>query len=263
MASQQAAYLFVPGDRPERFPKALQAAPGMAIIDLEDAVAPQAKDAARAAVANWLTRDANIIIRINAEGTPWFEDDLRLVAAAGVQGAMLSKAESPATVARVGDVAGAVVPLIETALGMAQARLIARQRHVARLAFGSIDLKADLGIGGNVEELDYFRSELVLASRLAELDPPIDGVTTAIDDTDVLRAETLRARRFGFGAKLCIHPRQVAIVNGAFAPSAAEVAWARLVLDAIAGSDGAAVAVNGKMVDKPVAALAARIVAAA
>lgn len=263
MARHNAAYLFVPGNRPERFTKACQAAPGMVIIDLEDAVAPEQKDAARAAVAAWLHPEANVIVRINAEGTPWFQADLRLVDAAGVQAVMLPKAESAAAVARVAAIKGTVIPLIESARGIAHARDIARQPGVQRLAFGSIDLKVDLGISGNDEELDYFRSELVLASRLADIQSPIDGVTTAIDDADVLCRDTERAKRFGFGAKLCIHPKQVGVVDDAFAPSQAETDWARRIVAAVAGSDGGAVSVDGKMVDKPVVALAERILAGA
>jgi citrate lyase subunit beta/citryl-CoA lyase len=130
---------------------------------------------------------------------------------------------------------------------------------VRRLAFGAIDLKLDLGIAGDDEELNAFRTELVLASRLANIGAPIDGVTTAIDDADLIGRDAMRARRFGFGAKLCIHPKQVDIVNDTFAPSNAETEWARRVVNAAANGDDGAVSVDGKMVDKPVLALAGRI----
>lgn len=263
MARQSAAYLFVPGHRPERFDKACQAAPGMVIIDLEDAVPPDRKDAARAAVAAWLNAESNVIVRINAEGTPWFEADLGLLSSPGIRAVMLPKAESAATVARVGMLLDAVIPLIETARGIVNAREIALQPMVERLAFGSIDLKVDLGISGNGEELHYFRSELVLASRLAGIAAPVDGVTTSIDDAALLGRETGLAKRFGFGAKLCIHPKQVDLVNCAFAPSPSEVEWASRVMQAVTGSDGGAVSVDGKMVDKPVVALASKILDAA
>ncbi len=262
MPHRGTAYLFVPGNRPERFNKACEAAPGMVVIDLEDAVPPDQKDAAREAVAAWLEPGANVLVRINAEGTRWFEADLRLATAPGVRAVMLPKAESTGTVARIGSAGSPVIALIETARGIAHARDIARQHGVQRLAFGSIDLKVDLGISGDGEELNAFRSELVLASTLAGIQAPVDGVTTAIDDADLLRRETARARRFGFGAKLCIHPRQVDVVNGAFAATQAEVDWARRVMEAVSGSDGGAVSVDGKMVDKPVIALAARILGA-
>ncbi|OWW18093.1 hypothetical protein AYR66_02885 [Noviherbaspirillum denitrificans] len=127
--------------------------------------------------------------------------------------------------------------------------------------FGSIDFQVDLGIEGDDEELLHYRSELVLASRLAGIAQPVDGVTTAIDNPDVLRKETLRARRFGFGGKLCIHPRQVEHVNAFFAPTQEEVAWARRVLAVAGNPDGAAVALDGKMVDRPVILKAQQVMA--
>jgi citrate lyase subunit beta/citryl-CoA lyase len=97
---------------------------------------------------------------------------------------------------------------------------------------------------------------------VAGLPAPVDGVTTALDDAARIEAEARRARSLGFGAKLCIHPKQVAVVNGAFSPSEAERAWAQRVVDAAAAADGAAVAVDGKMVDAPVLARARRLLAA-
>lgn len=121
-----------------------------------------------------------------------------------------------------------------------------------RLAFGPLDFQVDPGISGGGEELLFFRSQLVLVSRLAGLLPPIDGPTTAIDDPDLLRAQAARARRLGFGGKLYIHPKQVPIVNECFRPSSAEIAWATKIVKAAAGSEGGAVAVDGRMVDRPV-----------
>jgi citrate lyase subunit beta/citryl-CoA lyase len=146
----------------------------------------------------------------------------------------------------------ALLPLIETAGGIDRLREVAGAPGVERLVFGSIDLQLDLGIRADGDELLLFRSQLVLATRLAQLAPPVDGVCTAIDDAAALAAEAHRARRLGFGAKLCIHPRQVAVVNDAFSPDAAEIAWAERVLAAAAQARGAAVAVDGRMVDKPV-----------
>jgi citrate lyase subunit beta/citryl-CoA lyase len=155
-----------------------------------------------------------------------------------------------------------VLPLVETAGGIASAREIAALPGIARLVFGTIDFQLDLDIEGDGDELLAFRSELVLASRLAGIAAPVDGVETAIDDATVLAVATTRARRLGFGAKLCIHPKQVATVNDGFSPSAEAVDWARRVLDAAAGSGGAAVAVDGRMVDAPVIARAQRVLAA-
>jgi citrate lyase subunit beta/citryl-CoA lyase len=254
------SYLFVPGDRPERFDKALAAGAGQVILDLEDAVAPESKQRARDAVAAFLPADRPVVVRINAAGTPWFDDDLALAAHPGVT-VMVPKAESAAALADVQRAApqARLLPLIESAAGLSAVDEIARAPHVQRLVFGSIDFQLDLGIEGDVEELLYFRSRIVLASRLADLEPPVDGVCTALDDADALRAESVRARRLGFGAKLCIHPRQVAVVEAAFAPSAEEVAWATRVLDAAEGAHGAAVAIDGRMVDRPVLLKARRL----
>ena len=109
--------------------------------------------------------------------------------------------------------------------------------------------------------LIHARSQLVLVSRVAGIAAPVDGVTPSIDDADALRRDTGRARALGFGAKLCIHPRQVPAVNEAFRPSESEIAWARRVVDADAVSGGAAVAVDGRMVDRPVLLKARAILA--
>ena len=251
-----AAWLFVPATRPDRFDKALAAGATQVIIDLEDAVAPADKDSARAALAQWLhSASARVAVRVNAADTAWFHDDLALVNHPAVAVVVLPKAEQMralATIAaRRADIA--LVPLIESALGMANARALAAAPKVQRLAFGSIDLQVDLGLRNATEdELLPFRAELVLATRLANIAAPLDGVTTAIDDADLLAQDVARARRLGFGGKLCIHPKQVAGVRAGFAPSADELAWAQRVVDAAGSSGGAAVQVDGKMVDKPV-----------
>ncbi|MBV8157693.1 MAG: CoA ester lyase, partial [Dyella sp.] len=141
-------------------------------------------------------------------------------------------------------------------------RNVARAPGVSRLLFGSIDLMFDLDVGDDDAPLHHFRSELVMQSRAAGLPAPVDGVCTAIGDADALAADTARARRFGFGAKLLIHPNQVAGVHAALAPSAEELAWARRVVEQAAAAQGAAIAVDGKMVDRPVLERAQRIVAA-
>jgi citrate lyase subunit beta/citryl-CoA lyase len=254
------SYLFVPGSRPERFDKAMAAGADVVIVDLEDAVSPVDKDSARASVAAWLSAEKPICLRINPPDTVWFASDLALCAHLGVAAVMLPKAAQVADILRLRE-AGArrVLPLIESAQGFVNLVALAAAEGVERLAFGSIDFAVDLGIEGDDRELDYFRSQLVLASRVAGIVPPIDGVTTAIDDTAVLASDTLRGKRFGFGAKLCIHPAQLAVVHASYLPEASEVAWAERVLAAAASSQGAAVAVDGKMVDRPVILKAERI----
>ncbi|MCV9992576.1 HpcH/HpaI aldolase/citrate lyase family protein, partial [Burkholderia pseudomallei] len=130
---------------------------------------------------------------------------------------------------------------------------------VARVAFGTLDFQVDLGIDGDGDELNAFRSQIVLASRLAGIEPPVDGVSTVIDDAAAIERHARAARKFGFGGKLCIHPKQLEAVHRAYAWSDAERAWAARVLDAVDASAGAAVAVDGKMVDAPVILKAQRI----
>lgn len=266
------AWLFVPADRPDRYAKALASGADAVIIDLEDAVAPDAKPTARAALFDWLREPRPVAdggtavwVRINSVETPWFDDDLAVATLPGVAGIVLPKAESDTPIASVAAAgARAVMPLIESAAGFDQLRSIARARAVSQLVFGSIDLQVDLGMRDAADdELLWFRSELVMASRLAGLRSPIDGVSTAIDDADQIRTDVLRARRLGFGGKLCIHPRQVEPVRRHFAPGEAEIDWARRVIAADAAAGGAAVAVDGKMVDKPVLLRARAIVAEA
>ena len=246
--------LFVPGARPERFDKALAAGANAVIIDLEDAVAPADKHAARAALCAWLRPGHRVIVRINSVESPWFADDLGVCGLPGVAAVMVPKAERADTLGAVlAAGAPALLPLVESAAGLAGLAALAQAPGVMRLVFGSIDLQADLGLRDATEdELLPFRLQLVLASRLAGIGSPIDGVSTAIDDHESLRLDVLRARRLGFAGKLCIHPRQVAVVNQFLAPGAQELAWARKVLAAAAAAGGAAISVDGKMVDKPV-----------
>jgi len=261
----QRSLLFVPGSRPERFDKALAAGADAVIVDLEDAVAPADKASARESLRAWLRPEHAIVVRINAADTSWFTDDIVLCACPGVAAVMLPKAERTETVAAL-MAAGAqsVLPLIESAAGFAALTALAAAAGVQRLVFGSIDFQLDLGMrDAHEDELLYFRSQIVIASRLVGLPAPIDGVSTAIDDAAALHVDVQRARRLGFGGKLCIHPKQVAGVHRGFAPSADELAWAQRVLAASAAAGGAAIAVDGKMVDKPVLLRAERLVSEA
>jgi citrate lyase subunit beta / citryl-CoA lyase len=258
-------YLFVPGDRADRFDKAWDSGADQIIIDLEDAVAPTQKDAARKAAAGWMTPGRPAWVRINACDTAWYESDIELAAHPGLRGFMIPKSEHlPRELINVcREHKKSLILLVESALGFKNLAVLAETATVERLAFGSIDFQVDLGIEGDDDALAYFRSQLVLASRLAQIQPPLDGVTTDVNDAEVLNQDTLRAKRFGFGGKLCIHPRQVIPVNSLFSPSDEELGWARMVIAASAKGEGAVVTVGGKMVDKPVLAKALRIIQAA
>jgi citrate lyase subunit beta / citryl-CoA lyase len=252
--------LFVPGDRPERFPKAVASGADLVVLDLEDAVAPEAKNAARASVAAALSEGGRYAVRINAVGTRWFDDDLAMVATHDCA-VMVPKAEDPATLAGIAAAlpdSAPLVALLETAAGVLAAPAVAASPGVSRLALGSFDLAAQLGVEPTDRTaLQVARSALVLASAAAGLSSPVDGVTGAVSDDALLVEETDHARRMGFGARLCIHPRQVPLVAQALKPSEAQLAWARAVL-AASSSSGVAV-VAGEMVDKPVLDRARRL----
>ena len=264
--------LFVPGNRPERFDKALRSGADAVVFDLEDSVPADAKAAARAAIgAAWPALQAAavpLVVRINTpEGEPG-RDDLDWLSALGTPaGVMVPKVESAAVLERVGGrlPQAAILPLIESAAGHAALPDIARAERVLRLVVGHIDFMADTGLqcSDDERELIPLRFAVAMATRLGALEPAVDGVTVGIDDDERLREDTRRALRFGFGAKLCIHPRQVAIVHEAMMPSAAELRWAERVIAADAAARGAAVQLDGRMVDLPVVLQARRTLARA
>lgn len=257
--------LFVPATRPDRFAKALAAEADAIIIDLEDAVGHAEKDAARAGLAAAVPAEGAVLLRINGVGTPWHDEDMEVARRLPLAGVVLPKAETAADVERVAARLGpqqALLALIESARGLAEARAIAAVPQVARLAFGSIDFAADLGCGHTRQALLAARSELVLASRLAGLAGPVDGITMRIDDAALVEDDATHAVELGFGGKLCIHPAQIAPVATGFAPGAEELAWAKRVLAALA-EGGSVVTVDGAMVDAPVRLRAERILARA
>lgn len=246
--------LFVPGDRPDRFDKAVASGADLVVLDLEDAVAPERKAAAREFVRDWLAGGHPALVRVNAHGTPWSADDLAMVHATGAA-LMVPKAEDPARLAVHRTVQ---VPLIETALGVLRAGELCAVPGVVRPAFGSIDLAAQLGVDpADREALRHARATLVLAAAAASVAPPVDGVTTAVNDTGAVRDDTAYAARLGFSGKLCVHPGQVTAVHEALAPTPGQVRWAREVVEAAAGN--AVVVLDGNMIDKPVVDRARRL----
>lgn len=248
------SYLFVPADRPERFSKALASAADAVILDLEDAVSPQHKEAARQSVAEWLSIGHPVHLRVNGSDTSWFQADLELCRHPGVLAIVLPKSQEVEELKILRERGGGkpLLPMIESARGFANMNMLAAQPGVARLIFGSYDFRLDLGIEGDGEELLYFRSQLVLTSKLAGLPAPVDGVTIDIKDASRARSDSLAARRLGFGGKLCIHPNQLAAVNECFAPGEEEIAWAERVVEASRVAAGGAIALDGKMIDRPI-----------
>ena len=259
--STLALFLFVPADRPDRWPKAFAAGADAVILDLEDGVAASAKPGARRTLREGRgaidAAPCPVLVRVNARSSDDYSLDLDAVRDLGLSGVMLAKAETAADVEATSAATGApVVALIETARGLAAARPIAAA--CARIAFGSIDFAADLGAAHTSAALASARSELVLASRLADRPAPIDGVTTSVKDPDLVRADAAHACELGFSGKLLIHPAQIAPAMDGFRPSDDDVAWAERILSA-RGALGAA-AVDGAMVDAPVFLRAEQIV---
>ena len=252
-------YLFVPGNRPDRFAKALGSGADAVILDLEDAVSPADKHAARERIGQWMASQTGdvldrVLVRINDATSTWFEEDLRLLRRAGVRAVMLPKAESTEQVEAVRSALPAgngVVPLIETARGVANVGPIAAAAGVQRLAFGTLDYAVDLDLSGDDRGFIYPASMIAIASRCAAVTTPIAGVTAALDDDERLLADLACARALGFGAKLCIHPKQVAVIRQAMLPTAAEIEWAQRVLSAVEVGTGA-IQIDGRMVDRPV-----------
>ena len=265
LARQATSFLFVPATRPERLGKALDSGADMVIADWEDAVAPADKDGARQALVQAVgalegPARARLLVRINAEGTPWHADDLCALAQLveqGVAGAMVSKAERAQTLHAVAQAAGAraaVLPLIESVAGLDAADALAAAPQVVRLAFGHLDFQVDAGMACDQgeEELLPMRMALVLASRRAGIGAAVDGVTVDTRNPERLAQDAARARRMGFGGKLCIHPAQVQPLHAVFDPDAAAVAHAQRLRQALAEAGGGVCVLDGRMVDAPV-----------
>lgn len=258
------SFLFVPGDRPDRFDKAAASGADLVILDLEDAVAPERKTLARQQVRGWLTAGRRAVVRINGADTEWYEPDVTAVAATA-SAVMLPKAEDVGTLTdlvRRLPPETEIIPLLETAAGIANAHALCAVPGVTRPAFGSIDLAAQLGIDpASTFALSHARSAVVLAAAAAGRAAPIDGVTADVTDEAVLRADIKHAVELGFTAKLCIHPRQLAAVHTGFAPSDDDIEWAQQILAVT--QDGSVTVHNGQMVDRPVLLRAKAILARA
>ena len=255
------SYLFVPGNRPERIEKALNSSADAVIIDLEDAVAIEKKREARQLVYNVITKvtptPKKIYVRVNDIHSPFWEEDVRFTVGHPFSGIVLPKTESAEAVQKLAHElkdGQTIIPLIETAKGITLAYEIASSSKVIRLAFGAMDYCLDLGIavGTNEQVLHYPRSALVVASRSAGIQPPIDTVYVDIQDIEGLKKETMLAKQLGMFAKLCIHPDQLDIVNRIFTPSDKEIEWAKKVISAFEKAEQQGLGVihlNGKMID--------------
>lgn len=235
------SWLLVPATKPETFGDAVASGVDAVILDIEDAVAPAKKPAARDAVVRWLGEGNSAWVRINDATTPYWADDLAALSGLpGLVGVMLAKTESggqvEATAARLAP-GTPILALVESAMGLEAATEIARADSTFRLAFGSGDFRRDTGMSDDPLAMAYPRSRLVVSSRAARIPGPIDGPTLTANDS-ILGRDAALTLSMGMTGKLCMHSEQAAIVNRELAPSPTDVSWARDVIDAL-GADGA------------------------
>ncbi len=260
------SYLFVPGDRPDRIKKALASQASAVIIDLEDAIPPNEKGNVRKVVREFLlahnfSNSKKLCVRINDVSTPYFEEDVVMVSEFPDIHIMLPKTNSASDIQNLEERTSpsqSILPLIETAKGVLCAYEIAScSKRVTILAFGAVDycLDINISISSHGQELIYPRSALVLASRAAELEPPIDTVYIDLSNEEGLIEEIHRVKDLGMFSKLCIHPTQIELVNTLFAPSIEDITWAKKVVESfeLALVNGLSVIkVDNKMIDLPV-----------
>ncbi|WOI57733.1 CoA ester lyase [Palleronia sp. LCG004] len=255
--------LFLPAARLDRLDKALNSGADAVILDLEDAVSEAEKPGARAGLKGALpdTPPVPVLLRINGGDTPFFDEDVSAASVLPVAAIVVPKASDRGICAEVTRRTGKpVIGIIESALGVHHAHDVAGACR--RLAFGSIDLAADLGIAHDRQALAFARSAVVMASRLAGLVPPWDGVTIATGDAEAVADDCRHGTMMGFGGKMLIHPAQIAPARAAMAPSGAERDWAHRVVAAAEKSTDA-VKLDGEMIDAPVVARARQILARA
>jgi citrate lyase beta subunit len=262
--------LFVPGNDGHKLEKALSAGADAVVADLEDAVPAGEKDTARGLVAERLAQgrtESLVAVRVNAAGTPFWDDDQRALAALPLDVLVVPKA-TPDAVAELPREGPPVVAIVESAGGLKRAHETASAPRVAALALGAVDLGLELGLEPRPDgqEVLFARSQLVLDSAAAGIRAPFDLVHLDTRDADGLERECRLARSLGFRGKLCIHPAQIEIVNRVFSPSEGELECARRVVDVYergAAEGRGAVALDGEMVDLPVVERARQVLAQA
>jgi citrate lyase subunit beta/citryl-CoA lyase len=276
------SFLFAPGNVARRVEKALTLEADVVIVDLEDSVAVAEKAATRKAVAEALTRPrrGRGYVRVNAPSTPFCFGDLKDVFHRGVEGVVLPKVESAADLHAIdwliwnlerehGMAEGSVdlMPQIETAAGLQRIDRVLQARNlrpykgpwrVKRVAFGAADYGHELGltVGLDEVELEDARARVVLASRAAGFEGPIDSPWFHFKEAAAFARALERSRRGGYQGRLCVHPDQIAPVNAAYLPGAEELARAERIVTAFRQAEArgeAAVQVDGEMVDYPVA----------
>jgi citrate lyase subunit beta / citryl-CoA lyase len=222
------SWLLVNGAHADRFEAAERSRADIVVLDIEDAVAPKDKAAARDNVVRWLGRDNTDWVRINGFGTPWWADDLAALAGSRVGGVMLAMVESvdhiTETAKRLPGVP--IVALVETARGLERVTEIAAAKGTFRLAFGIGDFRRDTGLGEDPTTLAYARSRFTIAARAANLPSAIDGPTIGSNALKLIEATAVSVE-FGMTGKICLSPEQCAVVNEGLSPSQDEIGWAK------------------------------------
>ena len=264
VAASATNLLFVPADRPDRIKKALSAGADLVVADLEDAVVPEQKVVARQALADFLDTNSGVslAVRINSSAAAENSEDMALCERyESIAAIMVPKAEGPESLPVT---AKPLLPLIETARGLVELPRVVRAQGVQRLCLGALDLCADLGLRfgdpGTNTILDYCRMQLLVHSVAQKLPAPMDSVHPELNDMEVIRSSAERARALGLTGMMCIHPKQVAVVKGAFLPDPEERAWAENIVR-LANENNGVFEFQGKMVDEPVIVRARRILA--
>jgi citrate lyase subunit beta / citryl-CoA lyase len=222
------SWLLVNGSHEDRFPAAARSRADIVVLDIEDAVAPKDKVAARDNVTRWLGAGNSEWVRINGFGTPWWADDLEALAGSSVEGVMLAMAESvdhvTETAKRLPGVP--IVALVETARGLERITEIAAAKGTFRLAFGIGDFRRDTGFGDSPATLAYARSRFTIAAKAAHLPSAIDGPTIGSSALKLIEATAVSVE-FGMTGKICLTPDQCGAVNEGLSPSQDEITWAR------------------------------------
>ena len=274
------SFLFAPGNHPRRVEKCLSLSADAVILDLEDAVAQNEKEATRAVVVKALAqpRRCQAYVRVNALGTAWSYGDIEAVVVPGLDGLVLPKVESAGDLQTADWMISALerarglkpgsidlMPIIETAKGYVNlASIVGAGTRVRRLAFGAGDFTFDVGIRWTADEAELlpYRSSIVVHSRAAGLEPPIDTVWVDLQNAQGFERCVQHVKDLGFQGKMCIHPDQIERVNQTFRPTAAELERARQVVAAFAQAEReglAAIQVDGQMVDYPIVHAAQRV----
>src|SRR6201996_6799481 len=222
------SWLLVNGAQPDRFQAAAHSRADVVVLDIEDAVAPKDKSAARANVVRWLAAGNSDWVRINGFGTPWWADDLTTLSSTSIGGVMLAMVESvdhvTETAKRLPNVP--IVALVETARGLERITEIAAAKGTFRLAFGIGDFRRDTGFGEDPSPLAYARSRCTIAAKAAGLASAIDGPTIGSNALKLIEASAVSVE-FGMTGKICLSPDQCAVVNEGLSPSNDEIAWAK------------------------------------